>query len=465
VLEDDIIEDEMVKTNSAASSSTVQPPPISERFFDQYRYNPPFSFYERFTKAQLWNTDKSSVRPIEIFPVTGERRKKTVEDNFDWLQPSTRPADRKAVMEAYESHFAFCDGFQKSNILSSSYKFSVPESVELRVLLTYELHLAVMDHPLCNLEDKWNWLVKSVGNLINRIKSAASRRTTRSSIQDVSAGQDIFLFSAYVSADEYVSFSDDVELIDFVSDKSTKKIWHCSNVYKSTMLKKAISTAYKNATADDERFQSIPNWLRALMDHKRPPNDESPTQFLGLVSLFQSKSGNMVTAFHLHSFIIYRFLPKLEMTRVYLTLTETGLIHSSIQERLIQILQLVQSDQEKNSKVAIYPDFEMSPDVCEALMCYGFAEVRHPSGDGRTCFTRNSVLQLAKFTNRTMWGRFGKYLSLPSNGTDETLEPLLNLYCSIVHQLLLQPINSANLIGLRYDPKNLDKHVTSIVGY
>jgi len=322
-----------------------------------------------------------------------------------------------------------------------------------------------MDHPLCNLEDKWNWLVKSVGNLINRIKSAASRRTTRSSIQDVSAGQDIFLFSAYVSADEYVSFSDDVELIDFVSDKSTKKIWHCSNVYKSTMLKKAISTAYKNATADDERFQSIPNWLRALMDHKRPPNDESPTQFLGLVSLFQSKSGNMVTAFHLHSFIIYRFLPKLEMTRVYLTLTETGLIHSSIQERLIQILQLVQSDQEKNSKVAIYPDFEMSADVCEALMCYGFAEVRHPSGDGRTCFSRNSVLQLAKFTNRTMWGRFGKYLSLPSDGTDETLEPLLNLYCSIVHQLLLQPINSANLIGLRYDPKTLDKHVTSIVGY
>ena len=44
VLEDDIIGDEMVKTNSAASSSTVQPPPISERHFHQYRYNPPFPF-------------------------------------------------------------------------------------------------------------------------------------------------------------------------------------------------------------------------------------------------------------------------------------------------------------------------------------------------------------------------------------------------------------------------------------
>jgi len=128
VLEDDIIGDEMIKTNSAASSSTVQPPPISERHFDQYRYNPPFSFFERFTKAQVWNTDKSSVRPIEIFSVTGEQRKKPVEDNFDWLQPSTRPADRKAVMEAYESNFAFCEGRGISKIQYSLFIIQVQRS-------------------------------------------------------------------------------------------------------------------------------------------------------------------------------------------------------------------------------------------------------------------------------------------------------------------------------------------------
>ena len=68
-----------------------------------------------------------------------------------------------------------------------------------------------------------DWLSKPVGNLINRMNSAAKRPPTRGSVQESSMGHDIFVCSAYVPADEFVSVTDDVELVDFVAKDSSKK--------------------------------------------------------------------------------------------------------------------------------------------------------------------------------------------------------------------------------------------------
>ena len=442
--------------SSATSSGFSNPVDVAEH----YNYDPPFTIYERFINDNEWNLDADIARRIEIFPATGERRKKQVKDDFDWLLPSTRPADRNAAIKAYESKYNFTDGFQSSNQLCSSTKYCIPASVDDRVISAYELHHLVMDHSLCNMEEDSHWLIKPVGNLINRIHSAETKPPTRSSIHDASLGQDIFLHSAYVAAEEFVSSMDDVELIDFVGN-TTKKIWHCSDICKSMMLSKAILAAYKDAVFDDKRYEPAPLWKTLLAASSKKDYHHHPIQFLGLVSLFQTKSETMVTAFRLHSFLLYCYLPKAKMTRVHLILTESKLVHSSVQERLLQILQMLQSDQVGTSALVIAPDFQLTSDLRQAYTYLGFYEETNPADNSRLMFRRNSVIKLAKFTNRTLWGRFGKYLSLPGE-PDEGSDPLLNFMCRIVFQLMLRPINSTNSFGMKFNQKLIDEKVSLI---
>jgi len=68
---------------------------------------------------------------------------------------------------------------------------------------------------------------------------------------------------------------------------------------------------------------------------------------------------------------------------------------------------------------------------------------------------------MTKFTNRTLWGRFGKYLSLPGE-PDEGSESLINFICRIVSDLLVRPINFDMSLCAKYDRKVLDEKISSI---
>jgi len=52
-------------------------------------------------------------------------------------------------------------------------------------------------------------------------------------------------------------------------------------------------------------------------------------------------------------------------------------------------------------------------------------------------------------------------LSLPGK-PDETAEPLLNIFCRIVYQLMLLPFHSKHMLGMKFDKKTLDKAILSI---
>ena len=104
-------------------------------------------------------------------------------NNFDWLQPSLSPAHITAATEAYESNYDFTEGFQTSNEMISKSTFCVPESVDLHVHSIFVTHQVVMNHPLCNIQQNVDWLIKPVGNSINRIDSSLGKNT-QSSTQD-----------------------------------------------------------------------------------------------------------------------------------------------------------------------------------------------------------------------------------------------------------------------------------------
>jgi hypothetical protein len=81
----------------AASSDETEPPddPIEVNNITPSTQQEPLTRYDlpfliMFPQVlQGWNKDSDASTSYDIFPVTGERRRREVRDNFDWLQPVT----------------------------------------------------------------------------------------------------------------------------------------------------------------------------------------------------------------------------------------------------------------------------------------------------------------------------------------------------------------------------------------
>ena len=57
---------------------TTEPAPPTEEHTDINVYHTPFTIYQRFIPDTNWNVDSKASTPYDIFPDTGERRKKEV---------------------------------------------------------------------------------------------------------------------------------------------------------------------------------------------------------------------------------------------------------------------------------------------------------------------------------------------------------------------------------------------------
>jgi hypothetical protein len=256
--------------------------------------------------------------------------------------------------------------------------------------------------------------------------SASKRPPTRGSVQDSRLGHDIFLCSAFVPADEFVSVIDDVELVDFVAKDSSKKLWHCYDLVQSLMLRKAVLSAYSEAIDDD----NFPEWYSSLLtaDPTKPNASGMAKQirFLGLVSLFNSKCGSKVNAFQMHCFLLYSFTPETNSTRVHLLLGKHCLVLSTLNECILQILQLVQGDQVKTTALTLNPERDFQENLPEAYISLGFTP-SNSSNDKYPSYSRTSMIKMPKFTNRTIWSRYGKFVSLSDEADDD---PLLQMLCT-----------------------------------
>ncbi len=106
---------------------------------------------------------------------------------------------------------------------------------------------------------------------------------------------------------------DDVELIDLIWDDKTKKIWHCADIHKSSMLQKALIVAWNVANGEKDKSK-----IPALFVKNQSKNIENETphklQFLGLVSLFTAQSSDRVIAFKLHSLLYMDMMKKVLLT-------------------------------------------------------------------------------------------------------------------------------------------------------
>jgi hypothetical protein len=141
---------------------------------------------------------------------------------------------------------------------------------------------------------------------------------------------------------------------------------------------------------------------------------------------------------------------------VHLLLSEQRLTQTSAPERMLQILQIVQSDHVHSTSISIVPEF-MLPDVGTTYTYLGFSKKAATKTTDATVFTRNSPIKISKFTNQIMWGRYGTHLTM-CNEVPEGMESLLQMQCRLVSQLLLRPMSADQAIGIKYrmtDPRTL----------
>jgi hypothetical protein len=224
------------------------------------------------------------------------------------------------------------------------------------------------------------------------------------------------------------------------------------------MLAQSVKSIYKELTEGDNRYTTVPRWMQYLKKGTLNAAEEKhKLQFLGLVLLYQTKTGSRVCAFHIHSFVLYRFLEDGLQTRVNLLLCQSELIHSSVQERLLQILQLMQSEFRKSSALIISPEVDCD-DVAQAYQYMGF-EISQMKKSNRTIFARKSIIKLSTFTNRIMWAQYGNYLTLPEVAEDR-VHAAKNIMCRLLGELLVRPLDPATCIAMRFHTRSLEQIIT-----
>ncbi len=122
---------------------------------------------------------------------------------------------------------------------------------------------------------------------------------------------------------------DDIEFEDWCVTNTHAHFWYCPDSSKSPMLKIAIEKALKKSPNAD-LSASLFDKIHDIREH----------QFVGFVSSDTTKS-KVLNLFHLHSFVTF-YTETHKKTIITCILTARHHIHSNMQDRLMQLVQLIQ---------------------------------------------------------------------------------------------------------------------------
>ena len=142
-------------------------------------------------------------------------------------------------------------------------------------------------------------------------------------------GQSYNTYIAQLKAKEFVSHVDDIEFQDWCVSNTHAHFWYCPDVLKSPMLKIAIEKALKKSPNAD-LSESLFDKIHDIREH----------QFVGFVSSDTIKN-NVLNSFHLHSFVTF-YTDRHKETIITCILTTRHHIQSNMQDRLMQLVQLIQ---------------------------------------------------------------------------------------------------------------------------
>ncbi len=178
-----------------------------------------------------------------------------------------------------------------------------------------------------------------------------------------------------VKAKSVVVEYDDIDFIDWSLNNSSAYFWSCDDILKCSVLKLAIERALEN----------LPHYALA---HKIFNEDHGITkhQFVGFASSHSEKNG--LTAFHLESFVTF-YTDSGSNTVITCSLTTRHHILSNMQDRLLQLLQLMQfwttgSFSLKLTNSVFGSEVMINQDSIDGYMGLGF-DMNHINEDGAEC--------------------------------------------------------------------------------
>jgi hypothetical protein len=142
-----------------------------------------------------------------------------------------------------------------------------------------------------------------------------------------------------VKASAVVVESDDIEFYDWSLHNSCAYFWSCDDIGKCPMLKLASERAIRKSP----HYNLTDNLFN--VDHRIHKH-----QFVGLISSYTK--ANILTSFHLHSFVTF-YTYSDSNTVVTCSLTTRHHILSNMQDRLMQLLQLMRFWMVESSAVSL----------------------------------------------------------------------------------------------------------------
>ena len=361
-------------------------------------YPPSFTFVQRFEVHHdcPWRADSGGYEVKLPKQWERKRRPAMLMPLMDWLQaPST---DTESKVPHHNLSTGLIGHGEITNALHSQTEFYYTQSLQDRLPIeTHSMSPSLHGHPLSLITINIQPLVKKVDFFSNSLLMV--RPKTRATSVEKETGNDLFIASTYQPASNFVlPNEDDLELVDYVTKNTECHLWHCSDLEASGMLRRAVASILLS----HESSPVSPDWMSKNNDNMH---------FLGFASVYTKKQSQSVLAFTIQSFVLYEFDEQADTTIIRCLFTIHELIRSTMQDRLLQILQILQGIRHKYTKIS-FTVKKPSNQRESHLAIAGHMGFHVRSLPRQYIATRNHIIPMCATTTRVIWCKYAAAISV-----------------------------------------------------
>ena len=372
--------------NDRISRVTIQP------------YPPSFTFVQRFEVRHdcPWRADSGGYQVKLPRQWERKRRPAMLAPLMDWLQAP--PTDTESKVPHHNLSTGLIGHGERTNALHSQTEFYYAQPLQDRLPIeTHSMSPSLHGHPLSLHTINIQPLVKKVDSFSNSLLMV--RPKTRATSVEKETGNDLFIASTYQPASNFVlPNEDDLELVDYVMKNTECHLWHCSDLEASGMLCRAVASILLS----HESSPVSPDWMSK--------NNDS-MHFLGFASVYTKKQSQSVLAFTIQSFVLYEFDEQADTTIIRCLFTIHELIRSTMQDRLLQILQILQGIRHKYTKIS-FTVSKSSNQRQSHLAIAGHMGFHVRSLPREYIATRNHIIPMCATTTRVIWCKYAAAISV-----------------------------------------------------
>jgi len=279
--------------------------------------------------------------------------------------------------------------------LMSQFKFDVNiKEDDYLTKLCPDPHLFVSSMPSDDHLKQYTKLLEGVIMLKQRL----SRGKTLSAVRHL--GELIDLKIADISAKDVMLDIDDAEFLDWCTNNSYARLWHCSQVNKSDILQLATKNTIQRSPHPD---------LMNIFDEC----DDIQLQFVGFVTA--QIQHNVVTGLHNHSCALYYTHGGDSKIKIVIcAITSRIHILSIMQDHVFQLVQLLQHDVTRGYSITLTNQFIGTDVILNDSSISGYESMGFNTKSmtqdvqqGQYTITVGKPIPLMSYSDRFTWAKYG----------------------------------------------------------